>query len=101
MEALKGLHRKVYVHLYNIPNRYRLQLFIGVEKNNDMARKSYFSSNHKDAPKDVILTESRLEKLAAYKRQKRPYTKHNEEYWDSGISVYTYSTLLLSSYRNF
>lgn len=67
-----------------------------------MAQKSYFSSNHKDAPKAVILTESRLEKLAAYKRQKSPYTKHKEEYSDSGmISVYTYSTLLLSSYGNF
>uniref|UniRef100_A0A1X7V662 Uncharacterized protein n=1 Tax=Amphimedon queenslandica TaxID=400682 RepID=A0A1X7V662_AMPQE len=80
-----------YIHMmaYHVPYQMKLHGGIkrftsqGVEKNSDMARKSYFSSNHKNAPKEVILTASRLEKLSTFKRQKRPYNKHNEEYWDS------------------
>ena len=40
-----------------------------------MARRKYFSSNHKDAPNDVILTESRIHKLSSFKREKRKYSK--------------------------
>ena len=39
---------------------------IGVE-NNDLARKHYQSSNHQDAPKDVIETEGRIEQLSSMK----------------------------------
>ena len=47
-----------------------------------MARKHYFSSNHKDASKDILLTESRVEKLTPYKREKRKYEKHDDDYWE-------------------
>ena len=60
-------------------------IFIGVEKNNDDARRNYFSSNHMDAPKDILLTEVRLEKLAKYQRQNRTYEKANEDYWQIEI----------------
>ena len=34
---------------------------VGVQKNNDLARRHYMLSNHQDAPKDVIETEGRRE----------------------------------------
>ena len=57
--------------------------FVGVEKNNDMAKKHYFSSNHQDAARDVILTEGRIEEGS--KRQKRKYIKKDNDYWQDGI----------------
>ena len=35
----------------------------GVEKNNDAAKKNYFSSNKHDAPGEILKTEARLEAL--------------------------------------
>ena len=42
-------------------------------------------SNHKNAPRDILMTESRLNKLHnIFKREKRNYTKTNDEYWQNG-----------------
>lgn len=57
----------------------------GVEKNNDLARKHYLSSNHHDAPKEVIHTEARIEQLSGSKREKRSYQKVNMHYWKTEI----------------
>lgn len=48
-----------------------------VEKNNDDARRNYFSSNKWDGAKDILLTEARLEMLKEYARVKRGYNKTN------------------------
>ena len=57
----------------------------GVEKNNDDARRNYFSSNRWDASTDIIQTEARLETLQkTCELEKRAYTKRNETYWNEG-----------------
>ncbi len=48
---------------------------LGVEKSNDDARRNYLSSNHHDAPKEVLLTEVRQHTLRMYAREKRRYQK--------------------------
>ena len=60
---------------------------LGVEKNNDQARKNYFSSDHKNAPQEVLHTEARLAILKGMglERQKRKYNKVNTEYWKNII----------------
>ncbi len=60
---------------------------LAVEKNNDDARRNYSSSNHFDAPRDVLLTEARLQALSEYERQKRPYTLKDKNYWENEIYV--------------
>lgn len=50
-------------------------LTIAVEKNNDDARRYYNSSNRWDGPKDILLTEARLEELEEYECPTRSYTK--------------------------
>ena len=62
-----------------------IQSLLGVEKNNDDARKHYLSSNHFDAPMEVLLTEGRLEKLCKYEREKRDYEKVSMDYWEKDI----------------
>ena len=62
-------------------------IVIGVEKNNDSARRSYFLSDHMDAPKDVLLTEARRELLSSNKRGKRSYQKKDMTYWNERIFV--------------
>ena len=57
----------------------------GTEKNNDDARRNYFSSNHHDLTREILLTESRLEALEEYKREKRKYSKSDDSYWTSDI----------------
>ena len=63
---------------------------IGVEKNNDDAKHHYYSSNRHDAPKDILLTEARLEVLQRDEpkvvRKKRSYKKRSTEYWEKGIT---------------
>ncbi len=39
---------------------------IGVEKKNDDARRNYFSSNHHDPPKEILVSEYRLQTLAPF-----------------------------------
>lgn len=58
---------------------------IGVEKNNDDARRYYQSSNHLDPPREVLCTEARLSALGHTRRTKRKYEKNDSEYWTNGI----------------
>ena len=57
---------------------------LGVEKNNDDARRNYRSSNHWDAAAEMLKTEFRLEVGSKHERKHRPYVKHNLEYWFGG-----------------
>ena len=57
----------------------------GTEKNNDDARRNYFSSNHLDATKEILLTEARLDSLVDFRREKRDYKKTDDEYWSEEI----------------
>ena len=54
-------------------------------RRNDVARRNYFSSNHFDAPKEILVTEARMSSLQHHAQKKRQYTKHNEEYWKTDI----------------
>ena len=58
--------------------------FLGVERNNADAKRNYFSSSRWNAAADILQTEVRLEQLSGYERQKRQYTKHNDDYWYEG-----------------
>ena len=60
---------------------FQLQNF---EKNNDDAKKNYYSSNRHDPCGDILVTEARIEELADTARQKRPYTKRDDQYWEGG-----------------
>uniref|UniRef100_A0A1X7V5V8 Uncharacterized protein n=1 Tax=Amphimedon queenslandica TaxID=400682 RepID=A0A1X7V5V8_AMPQE len=53
----------------------------GLEKKNDVDRWNYFSSNHLDAPKEILVTDARLHMLSQYKRSKHTYNKKDEDYW--------------------
>ena len=66
------------------------QFTTGVEKNNDDAKKNYFSSNKHDSCGDILWTEARLEVLSrgspdtpSCSREKRQY-KRISSYWDEG-----------------
>uniref|UniRef100_A0A1X7TWP4 Uncharacterized protein n=2 Tax=Amphimedon queenslandica TaxID=400682 RepID=A0A1X7TWP4_AMPQE len=82
-----------YMHVmgYHIPHLMKCHAGIkrfsgqGVEKNNDCARKHFFSSNHQDAARDILLTDSRVEELQHGKRAKRKYEKKDTSYWELGI----------------
>jgi len=59
----------------------------GVEKN-DNAKHNFFSSNRHDPHGEVLRTEKRLEQLDSdCRREKRPYTKHNQQYWTETIKT--------------
>lgn len=60
-------------------------LNIGTEKNNDDARRNYYSSNHLDITKEILLTEARLELLRHLERLKRQYIKRRDVYWKEEI----------------
>ena len=60
---------------------------IGVEKNNDVAKRNYFSSNKWDAPREILSADARLNILSrtpSCQREKRTYEKRLKEYWDEG-----------------
>jgi len=57
----------------------------GVEKNNDCAKKNFYSSNRHDPCMEIIQCEKRIEALTDCKREKRKYEKHDEVYWSSRI----------------
>ena len=66
--------------------------YTGVEKNNDDAKRNYYSSNRHDAAGDILRAEARLEKLRrgtteieSCVRQKRKYDKGDSGYWEDGI----------------
>ena len=69
-------------------------LCIGVEKNNDDAKRNYHSSNRHDAAGDILVTEARLEELRrgttefdSCVRNKRSYDKSDDGYWNEGMQV--------------
>uniref|UniRef100_A0A1X7USZ2 Uncharacterized protein n=1 Tax=Amphimedon queenslandica TaxID=400682 RepID=A0A1X7USZ2_AMPQE len=41
--------------------------------------------NHMDAPKEVLITEARIDQLSTNQRQKREYRKRNTSYWSNEI----------------
>ena len=56
----------------------------GVEKNNDDAKRHYYSGNRHDAARDILLTEARIEKLAYELKestQRRTQTTGRKKYW--------------------
>lgn len=58
----------------------------GVEKNNDDAKWILFHKSNKwDAAKDIMYMESRQWDLKHCEREKRLYTKRNNQYWTDGI----------------
>jgi hypothetical protein len=75
----KNITPYIHIMVYHIPQLMRLHGGIkrftgqGLEKNNDSARRNYFSSNHQDAPKEILVTDGRLHQLSKYAREKRPY----------------------------
>uniref|UniRef100_A0A1X7TMM4 Uncharacterized protein n=1 Tax=Amphimedon queenslandica TaxID=400682 RepID=A0A1X7TMM4_AMPQE len=81
-----------YMHVmgYHIPHLMKCHAGIkrfssqGDEKNNDCARKHFFSSNHQDPAREISLTDGRVEELQHGKRAKRKYEK-KDTYWDLGI----------------
>ena len=85
----------MHVFAYHVPDQIReygnVRQFSGqgVEKNNDDAKRHYYSGNRHNAARDILLTEARMEKLEkvtpACIRQKREYKKRNSEYWEKTI----------------
>eukprot|EP00731_Ephydatia_muelleri_P017394 Em0010g492a len=79
-----------HVMVYHVPDAIRqfgnIKQFScqGVEKHKDDSKRNYFSSNHWDAPAEIMLAEHRLELLQQYAREKRHYTKHAAAYWHEG-----------------
>ena len=62
-----------------------------MEKNNDVSKKNYFSSNKHDAAVEIIRSDYRLEQMRqgvwghpSCVRNKRSYRKRNDEYWNGG-----------------
>ena len=95
--VFEGHHKSCvtpYMHVfaYHVPDQIRehgnIRQFSGqgVEKNNDDAKRHYYSGNRHDAARDILLTEARMEKLERDTptciRRKREYTKRNSEYWE-------------------
>ncbi|KAL5473826.1 hypothetical protein EMCRGX_G028383 [Ephydatia muelleri] len=57
----------------------------GVEKLNDIAKCSYFSSSKWDPAQEILLTEQRMSATQHLCRKRRAYTKKDDEYWSEGI----------------
>lgn len=66
-----------------------MYVYVGVEKNNDDAKRHFHSCNGHDPSKDMLLAEATMDALKRMQpsvvRQKRAYTKRNAEYWEGGI----------------
>ena len=79
---------KVHVHAYiQSSNSLTYCAFLGVEKNNDVAKHQFYSSNRHDPCGEVLRTEKRLEQLDhTCRRKKRSYHKRDMSYWSDGIS---------------
>ena len=61
-------------------------MFIGLENNNSVAKRRYFSASNKwDAAYDMLKIEHRVTVLGSLKRTKRKYDKIDQHYWESGI----------------
>ena len=57
----------------------------GVEKLNDVSKRSYFSSCKWNPAEEMMLTEQRMGINSLLSRKRRAYMKHNHKYWDQGI----------------
>ena len=68
----------LYTSITIYPSTVDNYLLIGVEKNNDMARRNFF---HFDAPRASRRKDDEVEVL----REKWQYNKIDNEYWESGI----------------
>lgn len=55
--------------------KYYYRCLLGVEKLNDVAKKSYHSSKKWDPAAEIILTEQRLSLTSRMARKKRVYTR--------------------------
>lgn len=63
-----------------------LILFLGVEKNNDDARRILQrKTNHTDDPAEILRAEHRIRSLKHRERKPRGYTKKNLDYWENSI----------------
>ena len=66
------------------------QNLLGVEKNNDDAKRYYYSGNRHDAARDILITEGRIEHLQretpSCVHDKRKYVKRQHEYWEHDIT---------------
>ena len=85
IDSIDWIPRVMYDYIFY----HKLQLIVlGVEKNNDDARRIIQrKSNHNDDPAEVLRTEYRLEVLKHRERQHRKYTKRAQEYWDELIKT--------------
>ena len=59
----------------------------GVEKLNDVAKHSYFSSCKWDPTEEIMLTEQRILANSLLSRKRRMYTKNDTAYWSEGIKL--------------
>jgi hypothetical protein len=76
----------VYHAPYFLTKYKSLKIFTGqgVERNDDFARTTVLQkSNNWNAAADVLRIEARQWALRSYERNKRQYTKHNTDYWES------------------
>ena len=63
-------------------------IFLGVEKNNDDARRILqCKTNHTDDPADILRAEHRIRTLKHRERQPRYYTKKSVEHWENTIKT--------------
>jgi hypothetical protein len=64
----------------------------GVEKNNDVAKHTFYSSNKHDPCGDVIRMERRQEELKNCRREKRQYAEEQHgvlDHWNPGAAEAT------------
>ena len=71
---------EVYTYMYDL-----CAFLSGVEKNNNDAKRNYFSSNLHDVTGEALKAEWWLEQTETSKRTKRKYNKKDENYWQDGI----------------
>ena len=82
------LQEKFHISVWSCNILYLLFLFLGVEKNNDDARKVLRrKSNNWDSPTNILQTETCLWALCKRERKPRAYNKKNEKYWNFDIKA--------------
>ena len=62
-----------------------MPLSLGVEKLNDVAKCSYYSSCKWDPTEEIMLTEQQMTANSLLCRRKRRYTKKDQAYWKDEI----------------
>ncbi|KAL5503593.1 hypothetical protein EMCRGX_G010566 [Ephydatia muelleri] len=79
---IMAVHVPEMIALYGNIKQFSCQ---GVEKLNDIAKCSYFSSSKWDPAQEILLTEQRMSATQHLCRKRRAYTKKDDEYWSEGI----------------